>query len=123
MSLTKNRKTSVEVYSGAATWTSRWVKLETPRSVLVYMLAWTAVAATAGTLTIEVTNDPDGGALNTLALDNAQLTWLGTGFAPSTTAGLSLIVLENLPRYVRMKYTRSAGGGADQFSLRTFGGE
>lgn len=113
--------------SGLATWRSEWVHITKPRCILTWLIAWTAFAATAGTITLEGTNDPlsavSGAAGNNVfTLTTASLPLWGTGFTPDANAGRTWVALEGCPNYVRMVYTRSAGGGVDQFSYWIFGG-
>lgn len=120
--MSEPRIASTEVFDGSATWVSRWIELSSPASIISFLITWTAVAATVGVLTVEVTNDPAQASTSVVTLTTASLTLWGTGFVPDASAGKTWLSLEALPRFVRVKYTRSAGGGAAQFSLFTFGG-
>ncbi len=117
-----HRYTRAETFSGLATWQSNWVELATPKEILTYNIAWTAVAATDGLITLEGTNDPAKASTSIVTFTTANLTLWGTGFTVSTTAGKTFASVEGAPHFARMVYTRTAGGGAGQFSLWTFAG-
>lgn len=98
--------------SGLASFNSDWIPvggggLRTGS----FTLAWTAVAATAGVFSFEGTDDPNQAGGVVLATPIVH----GSPLAVSTSAGQSLIVLTNCPGWLRVRYARSAGGGAGQF--------
>ncbi len=119
--------------TGLASWVSPFVDC-TYCHQISFTIAWTAVAATAGTLTIEGTDDPtQANSLYSHSYAYAQVAadfTAGTNVVPltittthgtyptvSTSAANAMVILENPPRFVRVKYTRSAGGGAAQFTV------
>ena len=120
--ITKDNAYMVGV-SGLATFYGPWVDCSKARS-MSFNLAWTAVAATAGTLSIEGTND-DAQAVTGTAGTNVTTLTIGTyhGTYPtvSTSAANCMVIVEPCPKWVRIVYTRSAGGGAGQFTGRVFG--
>jgi hypothetical protein len=76
-------------------------------------LVWSAVASTAGALSFEGTDDPTQAGYVPLTVASSHGTWPNVG----ATASSMMVVLSNCPGYVRLKYTRSAGGGAGQFKV------
>lgn len=102
--------------SGAASWVSAWIPVSQDGWRLASLtVAWGAVAATAGALSIEGTDDPGGTAAVPLTVATSHGTWPTVG----ATASAALVVLTNCPGWIRVRYTRTAGGGADQF--QTYG--
>lgn len=101
--------------SGLADWQSEWIPVAAANFRRAsFTLAWTLVAATSGTLAFEGTDDPAKAAANVVTLTIA--TSHGTYPTVGAAAANALVVLDNCPGYVRVKYTRAAGGGAGQFS-------
>lgn len=88
-----------------------------------FTISWGAVAATAGTLKFQGTDDPrvisDPG--NAVWVDLTVTTFHGSWPTVGATASQALVVLESLPHYVRLVDTQSAGGGANQFKVFAFG--
>jgi len=104
--------------SGLATWYGPWCDCRELKEI-GFTISWTAVAATAGTLSFEGTDDPAqavAGAAGTNVVVLTIATYHGTYPTVSTAAANCMVRLENPPIYVRPVYTRSAGGGAGQFS-------
>jgi len=108
------QKQQVANQSGAASWDSGWIPVAAAGFRNVSMsTSWIAGASTAGTLSWEGTDDPAHGAPVPLTAN----TYHGTGLTVGTGAGQTLIAFSGCPGYVRQKYTRSAGGVANQFNL------
>ena len=121
--LTPHNDTYVVNQSGAASWYGPWFDCATCHQI-GFTVSWSAVAATAGTLAIEGTDDTSqavagaGGAnVVTLTVSTSHGTFPTVG----TTAANAMVRLENPPHWVRLKYTRSAGGGASQFQAFAHG--
>lgn len=109
--------------SGLATWYGPWVDASEYRQY-GFTISWTAVAATAGTLSFEGTDDraqavTGAGGTNVVAL--TVVTYHGTYPTVSTSAANCMVRFENPPAFIRPIYTRSAGGGASQFQGFTHG--
>jgi len=104
---------TLSAQSGLASWSTPWIPVGVGgwRDLSV-TLAWSAVASTSGTLSVEGTDDPTGTIAVPLTVDVAHGAWPTVG----ATADKSLVVLSDCPGYVRVVYTRSAGGGAGQFT-------
>jgi hypothetical protein len=105
--------------SGLATWYGPWCDCRELKEI-GFTISWTAVAATAGTLSFEGTDDPaqavaGAGGTNVVALANITAAG-GTYPTVGTVAANCMVRFENPPIYIRVIYTRSAGGGAGQFS-------
>lgn len=98
--------------SGAASWSSEWVAVGAGGwRTASFTTSWAAAASTAGVLSFEGTDDPSQTAVVPLGISVSQGTFPNVG----ATASQALVVLTNCPGYVRQRYTRSAGGVADQF--------
>lgn len=109
--------------SGAATWHGPWFDASLCAS-LTFNVSWSAVAATDGALSIEATNDPAQAAANvvTLLADNTLTNVQVNGtLTVSTTASKALITVTRPSHFVRVSYTRTAGGGANQFQVFVHG--
>ena len=77
-----------------------------------FTLNWAAGGAgTAGTLSFEGTDDPTQNVWVPLTI----ATFHGTFPTVGTGAAKALVVLDNCPGYVRLKYTPTGGGAANQF--------
>lgn len=77
-----------------------------------FTLAWSEAASTAGTLSFEGTDDPSQAVYAPLTIATKH----GTFPAVGATADKALVALSNCPGWVRLVYTRSGGGGANQFN-------
>ena len=75
-----------------------------------FHVEWEAVALTAGTLSIEGTNDPTQEKFQEMTISVSHGTWPTVG---ATAAG-AIVLVQNPPRFLRLKYTQSAGGSYDQ---------
>jgi hypothetical protein len=120
--------------SGLASFNGGWIDCAGISSLSINVW-WSAVAATAGTFAFESSDDmSEGQAPNPAAGSIVQLTLTTpsagttTGFhgnAGSFSAGAAassfMAILARPPRLVRITYTRSAGGGADQFNAAWHG--
>lgn len=107
--------------SGAASWQGPWIDTQGVPE-LSWIFSWSAVAATAGQLGFDVTNDPATAVAGALGANGVTIpgTSIGTwyGVADGTVgivAGASGIVTRNSWRFIRGVYVRGAGGGAAQF--------
>ena len=98
--------------TGLSSWQGPWFDASLCHE-LGFTVAWTAVAATNGTLYIEGTDDPDKGALNVVPLTIS--TSHGTWPTVAAIAGNAMVRVSNPPHFIRLGYTRIAGGGAAQF--------
>lgn len=99
--------------SGAADWNSGWIPVAAGGFRRAsFSLAWAAAASTAGTLAFEGTDD----AGQTVVIPLTVATFHGTFPTVGATAGNMLVVLDNCPGWVRLKYTKSGGGAAAQFN-------
>ena len=100
--------------SGAADWVSDAIAVGAGgHRVASFTILWAAFAATAGTLSFEGTDDPTNAAASWVPITVAKSH--GTFPAVGAVAAKALVLLSNCPGWVRVKYTRSAGGTADQF--------
>ena len=112
--------------SGLATFNGPWFDASLCKS-LTFQLSWTAVAATDGTLSCEGTNDPAQAAVNVVTLAvgvvnvGASIEPQGTWPTVGATASKAQLKIVDPPHFVRVSYTRIAGGGAGQFSGFAFG--
>ena len=100
--------------TGATSWVSEPISVGAGGfRVASLTIGWAAVLATAGVLSVEGSDDPSFTAWVPLTVAASHGTW------PNVAAGASsaMVVLSNCPGYLRLKYTRSAGGAADQFSV------
>lgn len=77
---------------------------------------WTAVAATDGTLSIEGTLDKASINPQPLTIGTFHGAWPTVG----VTADKTIVIIEKPPRFVRLVYTRVAGGALAQFLCRVF---
>lgn len=77
-----------------------------------FTLLWSAIASTAGVLSFEGTDDPAGTSWVVLTVS----TFHGTYPNVAAAAAVALIVLDNCPGWIRVRYTRSGGGAAAQFN-------
>lgn len=99
--------------SGAASFTSDPIPVaKSGFSRLSLTILWAAVAATAGVLSLEGTDDPTQTTWVPLTITTYHGTWPNV----AATASQALVVLSDCPAFVRIRYTRSAGGGAAQFN-------
>lgn len=80
-----------------------------------FHVEWSAFALTAGTLSVEGTNDPTQVAFQTMTISVSHGTFPTVG---ATAAG-AIVLVQNPPRFVRLKYTRTAGGTMDQMNAWT----
>lgn len=120
--------------SGIASFNAPWIDCSRFSS-LVLNVWWTAVELTDGTLSVEGSNDyrtgqtqsPASASIVTLVLttpaDGETGGFMGNSgsFTVSTTASGFIAILKPPPRLVRFAYTRTAGGGANQFFGSTIG--
>lgn len=102
--------------TGAASFDTGWVPVGANgfRNI-TFTAAWTAVALTAGVLSLEGTDDPAQASTSAvpLTLTATHGTWPNVG----TAAGNAMVGVSDAPAFVRLKYVRSAGGGAGQFNV------
>ncbi len=112
--------------SGLATFSGPWFDASLCKSVS-FQLAWSAVAATNGTLSIEGTNDSAEAAADIVTIAvaaagiGASVEFQGTWPTVGAIAANALVTLRDPPHFVRVSYTRVAGGGANQFQGFAFG--
>lgn len=120
--------------TGASSWVTPWFDATYMHTVSM-TCAWLAGSGTtAGTLSMEATDDV---AQSSLVFDprivfaQADLTFAagthvvpltittthGTYPATANAAGNCIVILENPPRFVRMKWTQSSAGVASQFTV------
>jgi len=124
----KNPKDDAYLYnkSGSATFNGPWFDASECKSV-VFQLSWSAFAATDGTLSCEGTNDPAQAAGNqvTLAVGvvnvGASIEPQGTWPTVGATASKCTLKIVDPPHFVRISYTRIAGGTTNQFQGFAFG--
>jgi len=107
--------------TGVANWVTPWRECSQSHQVS-FTIGWAAAASTAGTLSFEGTDDPTQAAGLVFAPETNVVpltitTFHGTYPTVSTSAANALVILENPPKYVRVKYTFSAGGAAGQFRV------
>lgn len=109
------RNTQLASQSGLASWSSAWLAVGSAGyRMLSSTIAWSAVAATAGVITFEGSDDPAHAAPVTLTIDKTHGDDIS---AVGASAGEAVVVLADCPGWVRIVYTRSAGGGAGQFTM------
>lgn len=98
--------------SGAADWATSWIPVGAAGFRNASLTCkWAAGASTAGTLSVEGTDDPTGAVAVPLTIDKSH----GTFPTVAATASQALVALSNCPGFIRLKYTRSGGGVASQF--------
>jgi hypothetical protein len=98
---------------GSASFTSAWIPVAVNGfRAASFTLAWAGATSTAGTLSFEGTDDPAQGVVVPLTINTSHGTFPTVGAAASQ----ALVVINNCPAYVRMKWTRSGGGAAGQFN-------
>jgi hypothetical protein len=113
-------ETAQAAQSGAASWSGPW--FDARRWLEVWAaLSWTAVGSTSGTIDLEGCVDPDQGSGNVVSLSAKIKIYYGTWPTVGTSAAQVSVPLLAVPPYLRWKYTRSAGGGSNQFTPRFFG--
>lgn len=111
--------------SGAASWVSPWFDRQ-KWHLLSWNVWWTAFAATAGTLSLEGTNDPTQ-ILDTTFVPNNPVVPLtitvfhGTWPTVGAIAAAALVNTSEGQAFERLKYTRGAGGTTGQFFAQLFG--
>lgn len=116
--------------SGAASFDGGWIDTA-GFAAIVMNVWWSAVAATAGTLALQGSNDAVSGVLPaptaqsivtlTVATPANGITTGLYGAQPAAgAAGAIMIVFARPPKLVRLDYVRSAGGGAAQFQAAWF---
>lgn len=106
--------------SGGASFNGGWIDTQAFR-VVAFNVSWTAVAATNGTISFEATNDPLQQAGSIVALTITTIHGNGGVLTVGTSASAIGVVIENTFAFHRLKYTRSAGGGAGQFNAWVLG--
>ena len=106
--------------NGTADWQTLWLDFWALQ-LAQFQVSWTAVAATAGTLQLQGTNDQAQAAGSILSFDNSLLTWWGNGPTVAATASTTMLAVASPMRFHRLIYTRGAGGGADQFTIACIG--
>jgi hypothetical protein len=101
---------------GSATFNGAWIDTK-GFSLLSFNIAWTAVAATSGTLSFDATNDPAKASTSIISSVTVSTIEGNSGaLTVSTSAGVVGVNFSRLFRFMRLTYTRSAGGGASQFN-------
>ena len=88
-----------------------WLDCDTVVAI-AFHVEWSAFAATDGTLSIEGTNDPTQTKFQALTINVSH----GTFPTAGATAAGAIVILQNPPRFVRLKYTRTAGGTTGQMN-------
>jgi hypothetical protein len=100
--------------SGTGDWATSWIPVGAAGFRNASLTAkWAAAGSTSGTLSIEGTDDPLGVVAVALTIDKSHGTYPTVG----ATASQGLVALSNCPGFIRMKYTRAAGGAASQFDV------
>lgn len=98
--------------SGVTSFTSDWVPVGAAGFRRAsFTLNWAGAASTAGTLSFEGTDDPT----QTVAVPLTLATSHGTFPTVGASAAKALVVIDNCPGWVRLKYTGTGGGAANQF--------
>ena len=110
--------------SGLATWYGPWVNAEQYKQY-GFTISWTAVASTDGTLSFQGTDDPaqavaGAGGTNVVTLTVSAPAG-GTFPTVGAAAANCMVRFENPSHFIRVIYTRVAGGGANQFQAFTHG--
>lgn len=106
------QETIFSAQSGLASFVSGWIPVGRAGLRMASLtLVRTAVASTAGTFSFEATDDPDeaGGVVLSTPIVH------GSPLLVDASAGQSIVVLANCPGSLRVRYTRTGGGGAGQF--------
>ena len=103
---------------------------------LGFTASWTAVALTDGEFYVEGTDDPRAeidkirgtstaiGVKRTIpsgSFDGSEATAADKGITPNANAGNFQLNLTDVPAFVRLGYTRDAGGGAAQLQVMASG--
>ena len=78
---------------------------------------WAAFAATSGTLSIQGTNDPTQVKFQEMTIAVSH----GTFPTVAAAAAGAIVLVQNPPHWVRLKYTRVAGGTTAQMQAWAFG--
>lgn len=105
-------ETKTFVRSGLGNWETDWIPVGAAgyRDVSL-TVSWAAAGSTAGTLSVVGSDDPDVEV--PLTLDKTH----GSALTTTSSAGATLISLSGCPALIKVKYARSGGGAADQFTV------
>jgi len=102
---------------GSTSFNAGWIDTRKCRELVAHV-SWTAIAATAGTLALQGSEDDSLSSTTAVTL-TATVTH---GAQPTGgTAGSLILVVEYIPSFVRLIYTRTGGGGANQFTAWIMG--
>lgn len=105
--------TTLPKQNGTASWTSDWFRVGAAGyRVASLTIGWTEVSPSSGAITFEGTDDPDKAVAVLLTVP----TFHGT-LTVTSSASQGLAVLSNCPGYIRVRYSRISGGGANQFTV------
>lgn len=99
-------------FDGDASWVSTWFGTG-GYTAISFTVASDNVASTDGTVSFEGTDDPSG----TDFVSLVPATIHGDALAVTAADEVRMVVFSNLPAKVRVRYTRVAGGGTDQFRV------
>lgn len=111
------RSTDGSGKAGAADMYSEWVDLLYYHTSS-WNIAWTAVAATAGTISFEGTNDPTYAATSIVTCVPTTIRGNGGSLTVPVTAACieCAFDVKDMPRFMRYKNHQTAGGAVGQFS-------
>ena len=120
-----NASTGAAVTDMAATMVSQWVRVHTGRPISV-QAAWDATGTPVGTFSLQFTNDDVaslGKAINQSVLtanatDYPSAAMATTPTQPAGTADNTIIAVEAIGDYARLKYTVTSGGTATTVTAR-----
>ncbi len=106
--------------NGSASFNGAWIDTRKAREALIHF-AWTAVAATNSVFTIQGSEDPSVSDTTAVTLTPTVIHGNGAVLTLGATASAAIALVEYIPSFMRIVYTRTAGGGANQLSIWIMG--
>ena len=120
-----NASSGAAVTDMAATMVSQWVRVHTGRPMSV-QAEWNATGTPIGTFSLQFTNDDltslgtslDRGVLTANATDYPSAAFGTTPTQPSGTADNTILMVDAIGEYARLKYTITSGGTGTTIAAR-----
>jgi hypothetical protein len=106
--------------NGSASFNAAWIDARKAREMFVHF-AWTAVASTNAVFTIQGSEDPSLLDATAVTLTPTVIHGNAASLTLGATASAAIAMIEYIPSYMRVVYTRTAGGGANQLSVYLMG--